>query len=162
MIPPDSSLPAWDHSEWGEWVHLVVSQRFFIHRQINALHNYFSSSLFSQLAFLLNQVLYLKGEKGERLQWRSKQGALKPVALRGGISCATSNSCNPFPLLSLCSFFKTLRIQKLLVVRRLFTLKLCEPEGSRLYVSNNQKIYSHPRWAYLPWWHHKYREDKSK
>lgn len=72
-VSPHASIRAWDHTDFsplqsGEcknWINLVVSPHFFIHRQINVLHNCSLSSFFDWLAFLLSCVLYLEAGRGK-------------------------------------------------------------------------------------------------
>ena len=56
------------------------------------------------------------------MRWRSKQGPLKPAVLRGGKSYAASDSCSPFPLLSLCLFLfqNTMHLSRLHFVTFVF------------------------------------------
>lgn len=161
------SIPEQGHTDFsvlqsGEWengIHLVVFQHFFIHRQVNALHNCFLSSFCGQLEFLLNQVLNLKEGGGKKDGTEETSKRFWGQLLCRDDSCTTSDSCSLFPLLSLCSFFKAPYIQHFWVVRRRFTSKLREPEGSRSQVLSNQKSYFNPKWA-LPWWYHKHRRQK--
>ena len=63
------------------------------------------------------------------MPWRSKQGALKPAALRGGNSCPTSDHCSPFPLLSLCLFLfqNTVHLSRLLMYVLIYDICLSLP-----------------------------------
>ena len=101
-----TDFSALQSGEWENGIHWVVSQHFFVRRQVNALHNCFLSSFCGQLEFLLNQAPNLKEGREEKLYWGNKQEALRPAALQGDDSFTTSDSCSLFPLLSLCFFFK--------------------------------------------------------
>ena len=63
------------------------------------------------------------------MPWRSKQGALKPAALRGGNSYPTFDHCSPFPLLSLCLFLfqNTMHLSRLLMYALIYDICLSIP-----------------------------------
>lgn len=73
------------------------------------------------------------------MPWRSKQGALKPAALREGNSCPTSDNCSPFPLLSLCLFLfqNTVHLYRLLMYALIYAICLSLPLIKKKTIKNH-------------------------